>query len=665
MKQLSTKDDEVKRKLLEYRQMAEEGNQAAFARMSICERYKLGDQWSQVDRSRNKDLGKHNITINQILPTVNQLVGDEVQNPRDPQVYPLRGATETRARLLSALIKYSLDAQQAARKTSAMFEDGVSTGRGYLSLDRDYTLDQENGNLAVKHWNPFMILPDPACKAYDYNATGGARFVIADEWTDKDMIHAQHPGLKHELENANYESNGLMDWVTGAWSSIMDWGRKTNPWEVPDDYHDTCIGEAAHGVYKAKHNYKVSQYYVKTWKKGAHIIYPETGQMRIVHDQAGVDREKERANKGRMTVQILQQDRWGRPIAVPVLTRYSMVGNVMLSAIEDPFDGVMDLPFFRFSPYFSHGYEMSLVQNLIGAQDALNWSRSMVMNIVKRLTYSLLKVGRGTPKQIAELQANLYTDNYVINESDFGNVEKIDQASYPANFEQVGNMSFEDMTRISGVRREDPTFDAKNQSGKAIQAKQAAAQTGTAPQLMRFDWTRENINRQAIEHIIQGDIFTPDEIRMVVDKSDLLDPAMLDQARQTIMVTTGLEGIEEPQRPAPEEIVDLDPGMQLKMEQDFQAERRVYNQVMDTIDQLAEPIAIDGLIDEVQNLSQGQYGIKVALSQAAITYKQTAMLDTMAVNEALIASGHQPLSRESIIKASDLPNKEAELAAAG
>jgi hypothetical protein len=165
-----------------------------------------------------------------------------------------------------------------------------------------------------------------------------------------------------------------------------------------------------------------------------------------------------------------------------------------------------------------------------------------------------------------------------------------------------------------------------------------------------------------VNHIVTTNIYTPEEIKMVVDKANLVDPALLDKARTIVLTTAGLEGIEEPERPAPEMTIDLDPAIQLKLEQDYQAELREYNKVMGTVDAIAEPVAIDMLIDEVQNLKDGEFGVKVALAQASITYKQQAMADVFDTNEALIASGHQPLSRPTLLMATEMPNKEAELA---
>lgn len=671
MKHLSVKNAkalETKAKLLELRQRAEEGNKPTFERMTKCEQYRLGDQWPTISKRRNRDLGKHNNVINQILPTLDQIQGDEVRNPRDITVYPLKGSTETRAHFLSALLKHALDAQQYHRKSSQMFTEGTSTGRGYLGCDRDYKYDPDNGDLAIRHPNPFLCLPDPGSETYDYNATGGCAYFIEDEWIHKERMHSEFMGRKRELEGASYTLGSSLEdhWLLRMFARTFG-SRSEAPWTVPNDYRDTSMGEFAR-LYKAKDNYRSSIYWVKGWKKGAFIHYPEIGRTVSVYNQEGIDREAKFKRDGKHRSVTIKRDRWDRPVAVPVLYRHLMVGDVYLEAIEDPFDGVMDIPYVRFAPYFSSGFEMSLVQNLIGAQDALNWADSNILNTLKRMMNRVIKVARATQPQIDQLRADIKQDNYVIVEDDYGGkVEFVDQQDYPANFDVYSSRKTEDIARISGIRREDPTFDAKNQSGRAILAKQNAAQIGSAPQFMMYDWARENLGTQALQHIIHTGIYTRAEIEKVVQKSNLLDPDILEEARTIIKIGSGLEDVEMPEPPDETILIQMPPEVQANSIRAYRQETQAYNAMMDAIDELAEPMAIDMFLDETANLNKGQYGVKVDLSEASVTFKAKQLESMLAVSEVLAASGEQGLSRDTVIKASELPGsiKEAELARTG
>jgi hypothetical protein len=604
MKQLSVKGDKVIGELLEMRKFAEEGNIATFQRMSKCDRMHIGDQWNHEVRDYLENKGKFAVTLNQILPTIEQLCGEEVQNPQDISVLPQKGSTATRARLISSLIKHSLDDQMYSRYRSQSFKDGVITGRGYIGMDRSFMNgDPVNGNLSINSWSPFMVLPDPASKKYDYNAIGGLRFIWTDDWIDKDIIHGWFPGRRQEIEGARYD-------ITGTWTDYLFnmvtsavFGGEEPYFDISDDYRDSSLYNDV-SEWKFRYNYRVSTCWVRRWKKGAYIIYPRTGETKVIYKQSDIQREAARVQETGEPVRIVKNDGHGRPVVVPVLTKYTVVGNVVLEGVEDPFDGVHDIPVSRFAPYFRNGYEFGVVQNLIGPQEVKNW-----------------KVRGGTPDRKEWLESNGDIDGVVIDESEFGgNVEKLEMNQYDVGGDLITEKSEEQISRIANVRREDPTFDKRNISGVALSLKMQQAQTGSSFVIMHHSWTAEMFGRMVVELIIHSSMYSNIEIQGIVEQDDLVDPILLEKARQIIMISARIDEVEMPEPPDELTQIQLDP------------------------------------------LNQGQYGIKVALSQAALTYRHTKRLEMLDLNKDLVESGQEPIPREVKIKASDSPYKEEILA---
>ena len=674
------KAQEKQAELFQMRHDAEMGNLATFQRMTLCDRYHIGDQWKEEDWTDNNSDGKFALTINQIMPTVMQLTGDEVQNPRDITAHPLKGTNATRARLVSGLIKHAMDEQYYNRKSSRMFENGTITGRGYNLIDIDFSNgDPTNGNLSLSAPNPFMCLPDPGSMAYDYNSMQGLRYFWHDEWIDKDLLHTWFPKRKNDLGGADYGAAN-MGFMAGVWGTIKDtvsrlWegADNSNAMGLGSDYRDTSMNDSELTEEKLRYKYRVSTCWERQWVKGAYIKYVDSGQIQVVYTQADVNREIERTQRTREQVQVIEQDGWGRPIAVPKLVRHMLVGNnVYLMAIEDPFNGVADIPAARFAPYFRNGYEYGVVQNIIGPQDATNWSWSMVMNMTKGLANQGWKVRSLLPSRKGWLEANGKKDGVVIDESEFGGrVEKLDQNQYPAGFDLISEKSMGHITLISNTRRDDPAFNRKDVPGVVLAMEREASQTGSSSPQMYYAYTREMIGRFVMESIIHTNTYTLDEIESVIDEQDLIDPQLLEKARQVIMIGLGIEDLERPEPPNPAlmAMVQGNEPDQLKSANVatqaiaiYQEQAKQFDKMMAQVDAEAMPMAKEMLLDEVSKLSEGRYGLRVALSSASLTKRHSTRLETMELHKTLVETGVPGLSRNALIDASDITNKEQEKA---
>ena len=200
------KKEEIRLKMQEFRAEAEEGNKHVFIRMTENERFKIGLQWNSDDSTYNEAHGKFSLTVNEVLPIVLDIAGTEQENPLDYKVRNVRGGTQTIAEILSNLCKHVMDHSNGREEASRSFESGVTTARGFLMIDVESHSDPLNGDFFLKEMDPFMVLPDPTCKEYDYNATkGGAKYIIVDEWEDKDKVEARHPGKKKEIKEASFD----------------------------------------------------------------------------------------------------------------------------------------------------------------------------------------------------------------------------------------------------------------------------------------------------------------------------------------------------------------------------------------------------------------------------------------------------------------------------
>ena len=646
----------------QFRADAEEGNKATFKRMSKCERFKIGKQWDNDVRARNKAKRKFSLTINRILPTVLQVNGTEVQNPRDIRVHHTKGGTKTVAKLLTALAKHTMDTSYARRQGSMMFDDGNTTGRGWIGADFDYSKDPLNADIVVKKYDPFSILPDPNRRHYDLNVD--AKFVIIDEWIDKEKIEAQNPGKKDKLANANYAAYTDRGYLSTIVNFIFHRG---GPSGTQDDYRDHSNDEDE-GLTssRAKYDYRRSTYWWKQWKKGLYIQRLDNPlQYWAKTKPADMKAARRIAEENPDQVRIIDKDRDGNPLSVAVLNKTVMVGDEELSHTEDPFNGINLFPIVEYNPYFQNGYEFGLVENLIGPQEQLNWSWSLELNLLKQLANAWWKIRKSVGRFKEWLEDHGSEDGIVIEESQGGGkVEKGEMNPFPVGMDIVTEKGSRHISEISNVRLESPQTD-KDRVAAAIRLKQASAFTGSASLFGNYDYTIELLGALVVALIRKTETFSEDEIRAIVDDEDLIDAELLAQARQMIVQQFGNAGYEIPEQPTPPDMNLLQqfaPEVQQAAMNEHQQIMEVYQRLMAQIDEVARPIAEQLLFAEMKNLQKGRYGIKISLAPMAETMKTIKALEKFELNKVLIESGHQPLSRKTLIQAVDPSDMEAILA---
>ena len=676
MKRLPVKGkagEKLKNELLTMRGDFEDGQKQVFERMSLCEDFVIGQQWDPDDYAYNESKRRYSLSINQILPTVMQVTGQEAQNPRDIQIKNLAANTATKCRLISALVKQAMDQQRALRKRSAMFQAGVNTGRGYIGIDRDFTEDPERGDLSVKQGNSFLILPDPGCQDYNYNSlANGARGIICDEWVPKELIHGWWPKQQNELKAASYTSyrsdDGFAAYVTNLFNSVFNSGRQ---WEVSADYRSNpnrVRDDDQTESQRWKHSYRVSMYWYRKYKPGAlmrRLDRPD--QYMILLDSKAITAARDiLASDPNQPAVLYDKDRDGHPYMVPVLHKAIMVGNQLLEAWEDPFEGIHEYPWVRFSPYFNDGYEFGLVDNLIGPQQTLNASWSMAMNLIKQLANSGYKVGEAHKLWLEWLEQNGGNDGIVIPLDKFGGVvDKLEANPYPTQFDAAAERSSQHIAEIANVRREMPAYDSKNMSGRAIIAKQTASMTGSASPFGNYDDSSEMFGVLVAKHIIQGGLYSEEEIRLLVDESDLIDQELYDKAHSLIVASVTGQGmpLDMPVPPDPDIAAALTFPEQKKLLEQYSYHKQVFNKLMDTIGDAAKEMSIDMLLDELPKLKYGKFAAKATLAESASTYRELKNAETMDLNELLLASGYEPIPRDILIKSTDVAYKDEILAA--
>lgn len=663
MKLTRTKEEEIKIKMLKFRAEGEEGNKNAFIRMTQNERFKIGLQWDHDDKSFNEAHGKFSLTINEVLPIVLDIAGTQEENPLDYKVRNVKGGSQVIAEILTALAKNVMDKSMGREEGSRSFESGVSIARGFLGVSKDYGNDPLNGDLVIKEHDPFMVLPDPTCKVYDYNIEkGGAKYIILDEWEDKEKILAKYPGKKDDIKDASFDI-----FPRGRFGAIMSrmFGGGGPNLHLRDDYrhHDehTFKEEMESNTSKQTNNFRVSTYWWKEWKEGIYLqkLDDPLNYLALTKPKDITDAKKLAAQDPNL--RVIDKDNEENPLTVAVLKKTIMIGDVFLEHHEDPFDGMNLYPIVRFAPYFDHGYEYPPVENLIGPQKLINYAFSSLVNILKNLANSGYFTGKTSQGNKEWLEEHGGEDGVVIDTTKYGNkVEKIKTTDYPTGFDIITQRGKENMREISQVQLVVPQ-KLGVESGKAKQIDEIR-QLRTKGIIFR-NWNQTNIliARVIIELIQNTSIFSDDEIMAIIDEEDLLDTKILDQAKGIIINQLQQQGASIPEPPEPLNPIRMSqspPEIQAQMLDAFQKHMKDFQQFIEQVEQAAIPIAKDIILKLLRQMQQGRYGIKVDTSPMAPTIRMARRLEALELDRQLIEGGRQGISRKKLIEITDVPDKE-------
>ena len=661
------KKEEVRKKMLMFRAEAEDGNTPPFIRMTENERFKIGKQWNYDDTSFNEAHGKFTLTVNEILPIILDIAGTQEENPLDYKVRNVKGGTQIIAEILTALTKNVMDKSMGREEASRSFEAGVSIGRGFIYVDIDYTNDPLNGDLVIKELDPFMVLPDPTCKEYDYNKeVGGAKYIIIDEWVDKTKVEAKYPGRKEEIKSANF--NVMTPSLLGRFTGIMGrmFGGGGPNLHLKDDYrhhddHNATEEELQTTVSKQTNNYRKSTYLWKEWKKGAYVQkIDDPLNYLAVTDPKDIKTAKDRA-KIDENIKVIEKDRDENQLTIPILNKTIMYGDILVEHIEDPFNGTNLYLIVRFAPYFDHGYEYPPVENLKGPQKLINYTFSSLVNILKNLANSGWKVGSANERWMEWLEEHSSQDGLILPLDKFGGTaEKITTTDYPTGFDIITERGKQNMREISQTQLVVPRR-GQAESGKAKQIDEIRQQRTKGIIFRNWNQTNILIAKVLIELIRNTEIFSDDEIMAIIDEEDLLDDKILGQAKGIIINQLRQQGgqiPQQPQTPNPIRMASAEPELQAQMLDKFREQMALYQQFVEQVEQAAIPIAKEIVLKLLRQMQQGRYGIKVDTSPMAPTVRMMRRLETLELDKQLIEGGRQGISRKKLIEITDVQDKD-------
>jgi len=457
-----------------------------------CEDFFAGDQWDPKDLSLLKAYRRPALTINKILSTISNVLGEQIYNRTDISFRPRNeGANSQVADALTKVFMQISDNNQLPWVRSDVFSDGVITSRGFFDVRLDFS-DSLRGEVRIEPLNPKNVLVDADADEYDPDKWGD---VIVTKWMTIDEIE-----MLYSKADADMLRNRTGSYWPYSYDAVdMDRDRFGKPRAV--SYTDEWGREGD--------NARSVRIIERQWRKldrVAHFVDIATGDMRVVPpdwDQEQID-EYLAANPGMtITKKMIRRIRWT-----------VVADNIVLHDDWSPYKHFTVVPYF---PYFRRGHTMGLVENLIGPQELLNKTSSQELHVVNTSANSGWIVKRNALQNmsVAELEQRGAQSGLVLELDELGNAQKITPNSTPTGLDRISYKAEEHIKAISGVSDYMQGFAREDVSAKSVLANQRSGQANLA-KIMDNMMRTDHILARNILDIVQ-EYYTEERIVLVTN----------------------------------------------------------------------------------------------------------------------------------------------------
>jgi hypothetical protein len=457
-----------------YQWARDNGHQKFVEKADKCERFFAGDQWDPSDVARLKLARRPALTINKIISTVGNVMGEQIFNRSETSFRPRAGSPDEVAEALTKVYKQISDNNQLDWKRSDMFADGIITSRGFLDVRLGFK-DSMQGEVLIENLNPKNVIIDPDGEEYDPDSWSE---VFLTKWVTADDI-----AILYNKTDAELLRNREQSYFPYGYDSISAhrdrFGDRLNPM-YQGDYDNSSV----------LRNIRVIERQHRMLDRQKHFVSAE-GDMRAIPEDFPRDKIAWFVEKFGFTVasKLVRRIRWT-----------VIADNIELHDAWSPYKHFTVVPFF---PYFRRGSTIGLVENLLGSQELLNKVSSQELHVVNTTANSGWKVKTGsltnmTPEELEQRGA----ETGLVVETN-GNPDedliKIQPNQVPQGLDRISYKAEEHIKTISGINDSMQGFDREDVAAKAIDKKKQSGQTGLAKPLDSLTRTDHMLARNILD----------------------------------------------------------------------------------------------------------------------------------------------------------------------
>jgi len=467
-------------------------------RQEAVENYEFvtNNQWTPGERALLAEEEKPCLTFNHILPIINLLSGMERQNRADVKVFPRKGGIRIIADAFTSLAKHSIDLCHGDTEQSMQFVDGIISGKGWLKSDISYKKDKINGDLVVTRRSPFDMYEDPNATKYDLNES--AKYIVECYWGDKENILLLWNEHKEDIEAyiASPQDEDMMD--------------RNGKLVKKSDKEDRD---------PSLYYYRLKEIWWKSYKKQLFLIDGATMAFSPVHDSqkeiAKILVEKEKRQAGTQS----RRPRYSlKEHIIEVLHITTMLGDMILEDIEDPYHGMTSFPIQRFCPYWFDGVTFGVVEGLKDPQREINKRSSQMLHILNHTANTGWIVNEKEQNTIDLLSEEGSKPGVLVIWSNH-EPKKIEPNRFPEGLFILKQDDEASMKKISGLN---PDImgegDKRTDSGIAILRRQRQGATISEPVYDNFRLSQRIFGETLIEMIRHSNVYSPAEVAQIMQE---------------------------------------------------------------------------------------------------------------------------------------------------
>lgn len=422
-----------------------------------CEDFFAGVQWEKNDLALLKQQRRPALTINKIVSTISNVLGEQIFNRTDIAFKPRNeGASAEVADALTKVFMQIGDNNQLPWTRSDVFCDGIIGSRGYYDVRLDFT-DSLRGEVRIEQLNPKNVLIDSDADEYDPDKWSD---VIVTKWMSPDQIELMYSKADADLlrtKQGTYHPYGY---------DSIDFDR--DRFGMPRSSH---YGAQSEGEQDHIRNIRVIERQWRKLDKVMHFVDTATGDMRQVPqdwDQQRVSEHLAQNPNLSMSKKLTHRIRWT-----------VVADDIVLHDDWSPYKHFTVVPYF---PFFRRGTTIGLVENLLGPQELLNKVSSQELHVVNTTANSGWKIKTGSLKNMsaAELEQRGAVTGLVLELDDIEGAEKIQPNPTPTGLDRVSYKAEEHIKSISGVSDYMQGFAREDVSSKSVTANKQSGQANLA-----------------------------------------------------------------------------------------------------------------------------------------------------------------------------------------
>lgn len=441
-----------------YAWLRDNGHLDFVKKSTVCEDFFVGLQWDPNDLALLKSYRRPALTINKIISTVSNVMGEQIFNRTDIAFKPRNeGATSEIADALTKVFMQIGDNNQLNWVRSDVFADGIVGSRGFFDVRLDFT-DSLRGEVRIEQLNPKNVLIDADADEYDPDKWGD---VITTKWMSPDQIEMLYSSADAELLRGRQDS-----YFPYSYDSI---DRDRDRFGHPRSMYTYNTGPDS-----GDNNTRNIRVIERQWRKldrVMHFVDVGTGDTRMVPadwDQARIQQHVAQNPNLALTKKMIQRIRWT-----------VVADNVVLHDDWSPYKHFTVVPYF---PYFRRGRTVGLVENLIGPQELLNKVSSQELHVVNTTANSGWKVKRNALQNmtVGELEQRGAQTGLVLELDELTNAEKIQPNQTPSGLDRISYKAEEHIKSISGVSDYMQGFAREDVAAKSVQTNKQSGQANLA-----------------------------------------------------------------------------------------------------------------------------------------------------------------------------------------